>query len=737
MSKNISYPQQESYPYRITINEYQKAIESQQSLINQQQKEIIRLSNELKSLSEESQNISKQLQDILNSKGWRTIEKIRKFLPSTTIKTIKASQLPTAKPATNTPIPPQLNSYYYDSHYEENIDFSSLGYQPEAKAIAFYLPQFYAFPENDRWWGKGFTEWTNTQKATPKFNGHYQPREPHDEIGYYTLDNVDIIKKQVTLAKQHGIYGFCFYYYWFSGKRLLEKPIDIFLQHKDINFPFCLCWANENWTKTWDGLDKDILIAQKYQEKDPVNFIKDLKKYLDDPRYIRVNNKPVILVYAPNSIPDFAKTVRIWRETARRLGIGEILVWSKNTTLDHDFKNTSFVDAEFDFAPTGQTFHNSFIKSNDEHTLLDYSKLVQDYKNRHLYYNHFPIKPFYYSCTLGWDNSPRRKKGYCALVNYSTAEFYNWLHLVIEETKRRYPKDQCFVFINAWNEWGEGTYLEPDKKFGYTNINTAAKAIYGLPYHSTKDLIILDKNSPKNFTLKKIAIQIHAFYPDVLDDILRPLSKLNFKIDIYISTNSQDKITLIKNQLKKYHLNAQKIEILPNVGRDVFPFISQMNKIYNKYDIIGHFHTKKTPQSFYGDAWRNQIYQSLLDSPENIQRIFSLFNNPKIGIIAPDYFYHIRGSIAIGSNLSIINELLTRMELKRINSKTKIDFPAGTMFWGKSKSLAKIFELNLAQADFSEEANQADGTTAHALERLFGIVPQQEGYCIKRILNKS
>lgn len=719
-----------SYPYRIIINDYQQIVQDQQLIIDQ-------LQNNIKLLSQENQITSEQLRNILNSKGWRAIEKARKLIPTNFSKPKKPSPHTAENAKLNGSIPqPKFPDYH--SHYEKNIDFSKLGYRPEAKVIAFYLPQFHTFPENNKWWGDGFTEWTNTKKATPKFNHHYQPREPHKDIGYYTLDNIDIIKKQVALAKQHGIYGFCFYYYWFSGKRLMEKPIDIFLKNQDVNFPFCLCWANENWTRTWDGLDKNILIAQEYHEKDPVNFIKDIKKYLDDPRYIKVNGKPVILVYAPKSIPNFAKIVRIWRETAKKLQIGEILIWSKNSISDHSLANTSFVDAEFDFAPTGQAPQNAIIESNDDHTILDYTTMVQLYQTRQFYCNHLPVKPFYYSCTLGWDNSPRRKKGYCAFANYSPTKFYNWLNLIISETKRRYPPDQRFVFINAWNEWGEGAYLEPDAKFGYTNINTASKAIYGLPYKNDKNIVILDKNSLQNHKSQKIAVQIHAFYPEILNDILQPISKLDSTtIDIYISTDSQEKIGQIKQHLKKFHLAAQSIDVLPNIGRDVFPFISQISKVYQKYDIVGHFHTKKSPQGFYGDAWRNQIYHSILDSPSNIQRIIALFDNPKTGLVTPEYFYRIRDSISIGSNLPIINKLLSKMGLCKINPRTKIDFPAGTMFWAKTKSIDEIFKIDLTQEDFPEESGQLDGTTAHAIERLFGIIPQQKGYDIKRIINKD
>ena len=166
----------------------------------------------------------------------------------------------------------------YFSLYQDNIAFSN---EPvKVKTLAFYLPQFHTFPENDEWWGEGFTEWTNTRKSAPRYRGHYQPREPHENIGYYDLSDVQVIKKQAKLARQHGIYGFCIYYYWFSGKTLMEKPIDLLFTHPEIDINYCLCWANESWTRTWDGMKNNILIEQKYTYDDSINFIYDIKNTL-------------------------------------------------------------------------------------------------------------------------------------------------------------------------------------------------------------------------------------------------------------------------------------------------------------------------------------------------------------------------------------------------------------------------------------------------------------------------
>jgi len=213
------------------------------------------------------------------------------------------------------------------SLYENNIYFTN--FTTDVKTIALYLSQFYSFEENNEWWEKGFTEWYNVRRARPLYNGHHQPRIPGDNIqylGYYDLTNVNFIKKQIQLAKMHGIYGFGIYYYWFSGKRLLEKPIDILLNNKKIEFKFLLIWANEDWTRRWNGFEGKILIKQEYKECDPYNLIKDIKKYIIDKRYIKINDKPIIGLYEPKKVQNLSSTINTWRESAKKIGLGEIYI---------------------------------------------------------------------------------------------------------------------------------------------------------------------------------------------------------------------------------------------------------------------------------------------------------------------------------------------------------------------------------------------------------------------------
>jgi len=253
------------------------------------------------------------------------------------------------------------------TEYENNIDFSN--FTTDIKAIAFYLPQFHEIEENNKWWGKGFTEWVNVKKCLPLYKGHHQPRKPGDTInylGYYELTNGSIFKKQIELAKSHGIYGFAFYFYWFSGKTLLEKPLMIYLNDKDINFPFLLIWANENWSRKWNGGNKEILIKQDYKDDDPENFIKYIKKYLIDSRYIKINNKSVLGLYEPNKIPKLKKTIQIWRKKAIEYEIGELFILVRlNTDILNKYE---LFDGAYDFPPRNGfhykvKFKNTFIYS--------------------------------------------------------------------------------------------------------------------------------------------------------------------------------------------------------------------------------------------------------------------------------------------------------------------------------------------------------------------------------------
>ncbi len=629
-----------------------------------------------------------------------------------------------------------------DSEYQDNIDFSE--FSTDVKMLAFYLPQFHAFKENDEWWGKGFTEWTNTKVCEPRFTGHYQPRTPHKDIGYYDLTNIETIKRQVELAKQHKIYGFCFYYYWFSGKRLMEKPVDLLLENSQIDFPFCLCWANENWTRTWDGQATDVLISQDYSTADAEQFIVDLKKYIDDPRYIRINSKPVIVVYNPGQIPNCKQTFNTWREVARKIGIGEICIWTCRT-----FENTAkklgigeCVDAEIEFPPHN-TQHIDFANRNinlnrQKAYVYNYQKVVDgyiyDYQNGR---NKESSKSVYPTCMMAWDNAARRKQKWTTYHNFSLQSLYNWVLTICNQARRDFAKEERFVFINAWNEWAEGTYLEPDEKYGYANINTVAKALTNMPL--TDDLIVINNDlqelQPSEKQVK-IAVQIHMFYTETLDQTIENINKIPYDFDCYVSTDTEEKAEFIKNQLKnKCRCKNAVVEVFENRGRDVAPFIFQMQGRIDNYDYICHIHSKRTVTASHGNDWREYIFKHLFGSEEYLKRMFALFkSNKNIGIMFPETFPPLENQTEWGGNLAGCMALLAKLGVELTPPQNPV-FPVGNMFWAKTEAIRHMFSGIIEPDDFPKEAGQVNATIAHCIERSWVYLAAEYGFNCYKIFN--
>lgn len=352
------------------------------------------------------------------------------------------------------------------------------------RSIAFVLPQFHPIPENDLWWGKGFTEWTNVAKAKPLFETHYQPHLPTD-LGFYDLRLPEARQAQADLAQAHGIDGFCYYHYWFNGKRLLDRPIDEMLTLKEPNMPFMLCWANENWTRRWDGLENEILMKQEYGFDDDKAHMRWLcEKVFSDPRYIRVNNCPVFVVYRHELFPDIGKTAEIWRDIAvNEFGYKGLYLCITESFNDKTDPNTINFDAAIEFAPH-QVISKKLKKSKKVKWLeklkikKETSVSIRDFKagvklcmNREV-----PSYKLYRCATPSWDNTARKSTKGAVGVGSSPELYYNWLkHLV--NTFKPYSQDENFVFINAMNEWAEGNHLEPCAKYGNAYLKATKKAL--------------------------------------------------------------------------------------------------------------------------------------------------------------------------------------------------------------------------------------------------------------------
>jgi lipopolysaccharide biosynthesis protein len=380
------------------------------------------------------------------------------------------------------------------------------------RTIAIYLPQYHSIPENDKAWGEGFTEWDNVRKAVPIFEGHYQPHVPHETVGYYDLSDPEVLVRQASMAREHGIYGFAFYHYWFNGKRLLEKPLDNMLASKKPDFPFCYIWANENWSKRWDGTENELIIRQEHSQEDNIDHITFLcKNVFSDHRYIKIDNKPLFLIYRTEIIPDIENMVKTWKRIAREFGFLDLyLVRVDNVVKNVNPKDLGF-NAILEFGPDFTAVKDSKIVNN--YNVINYEKLIEKMiAKEHNYLTFNCVFP-------GWDNSPRRKNLRGSIfINNDPDLFKLFMNSqIINTLKRNTSKEEQLLFINAWNEWGEGCHIEPDMKNGYTYLEIC------------KETLCQDSRTYYDFVTEKYIEQVKKI--DELEKTLKFSIKLmNFSI---------------------------------------------------------------------------------------------------------------------------------------------------------------------------------------------------------------
>jgi len=358
---------------------------------------------------------------------------------------------------------------------------------PNHRLLAFHLPQFHPVPDNDTWWGKGFTEWRNVTRAKPQFPGHYQPHLPAD-LGFYDLRLPEARQAQADLAREYGIHGFVYYHYWFNGRRILERPVNEILRLGEPDFPFCLCWANENWSRRWDGSEAEILLGQNYSAKDDLDHIAWLITAFRDRRYIKVHGKPLLLVYKLSHLPDPAATVARWRRAVEAAGFPGLYLCNVEADLDqHGLVPRHGLDAAVEFAPDLKNIPRQRVNPwldwmprrimrlrtgvYARHRIFEYSEVAERMLAKPAVdYLRFP------GVTPSWDNCARRKEHAIILRNATPERYGEWL----SETLRRFNPpnpEENFVFINAWNEWAEGNHLEPCQKWGRKYLEATSEAI--------------------------------------------------------------------------------------------------------------------------------------------------------------------------------------------------------------------------------------------------------------------
>lgn len=611
-----------------------------------------------------------------------------------------------------------VNAYARGRSARRVVDSLAIGHRDDtppqlpsplpATLVAFYLPQFHPIPENDAAWGEGFTEWRNVLRATPQFDGHVQPRLP-GALGAYDLRDPDTMRRQVALARRHGVGAFAFYYYWFNGHSPLEAPLRTWLEQADLALGFCLCWANESWSRRWDGRDGEVILAQQHSPEDDLAFIRHVARWLADPRYLRVDGKPVLLVYRPSLFPDAPATAARWREECRALGLGEI-----HLCYVQGFERPDPADIGFDAAvefppnmsePAELTRHQRLLNPDYEGRVLDWRQLAADALQRRA-----PSYPLYPCVNPGWDNEPRRTGKGRVLLHASPRRYRDWLAATIRERCGGQPHRERLVFVNAWNEWAEGAVLEPDHRLGHAWLQATSEGLRRAVEAPAVD--------------PRPAVVVHAWYAEEFEDILQRLVATGIDWRLFVTT-APEREAAIREVLARAPL-AGEVVVGENRGRDILPFMRVANRLLDEgVAIVLKLHTKRSRHRSDGDQWRREMLDRLM-APQRARRILACFEaDPALGAVGPEG-HLLTMQTYLSANRDAIEYLVTRLGL-RDRSYLQHRFIAGTMLWCRTEALRPLLDAHLEEWEFEPEAGQLDGTFAHAIERVIALCVAEAG----------
>jgi lipopolysaccharide biosynthesis protein len=546
-------------------------------------------------------------------------------------------------------------------------------------------------------------------------------------LGFYDLRIPEIQRRQVELAKKYGIYGFCFHYYWFNGKRLLERPLDQFMSERDIDFPFCICWANENWTRRWDGLDHEVLMPQAHSEESDIAFIRDVAPILRHPRYIHINGRPLLIVYRAQLMPDPETTAERWKRYCREAGICEPFLVAARTFGFTDPREVDF-DAALEFPP-----HNIWVGEINQSVEI----LNPHYEGRVYSYTELAEKmmaqakqPYTLFKTVcpGWDNEPRMpSRGHS--FAFSTPDAYkSWLNSACRYAMQEPDPEKRLVFINAWNEWAEGAYLEPDRRYGYAYLESTANALRTLTPASREKSQVQDTPNTAGLLSKAvkrhdIAAILHLYYFDLWEEISAYLINLDGEFDLYVSVPHDTPCSLVERIIEKYpHTYIYRCE---NRGRDIAPFLHIFSLIYPLgYKYLCKIHTKQSSHRTDGDAWRQDLLKKLLGSKELVYQARRILDTQTdVGIVGPEG-HVLPSSLYLNSNVDNLKRLA---RLAGISYHQNFRFVASSMFWLSPTAFYPLTLLPIETRDFEPEQGQVDGTLAHAFERFFALLVKSKG----------
>lgn len=591
---------------------------------------------------------------------------------------------------------------------------------PVVKLIAFYLPQFHPFPENDAWWGKGFTEWTNVTKAYPNYVEHYQPHYPI-HMGYYDLRVAEAMEEQARLAKEYGVYGFSYYFYWFAGKILMDTPLEQMLANPKVDMPFCFTWANENWSRRWDGQENDILIAQHHSDEDSLEFIRHLVKYFKDDRYIKIDGKPLLIIYRASIIPNMEKTADIWREELEKNGFpGLYLVCAQSFGIKSPVEFG--FDASVEFPP--HTVSSTDIRHELNMTNSDFNGHVFSYEQvvANAVASKEPDYKLFRAAMLSWDNTARKQNNSHTFHGFSLLRYKQWLSSITNNVfnNAKYSNDEKLVFVNAWNEWAEGTHLEPDRKFGYGYLQATYDVL------AEYDISKVSRLTHKRFVRQNdCAVVLHLHYEELWEGIKNYLDSLaDIGFDLYVTVTSSTTGVKVAKDYPDAH-----VELVENRGRDILPFLGMLRTIKDMgYVAVCKIHSKRSVYRLDGDKIRDELLDALLGSSVVASEIFERFSSkPELGLVAAEKYLIAHTD----HNMTFSGDAVSALSSKLDLDFNYGEFPAGSMFWFKPEALESI--LSIDESMFEVEDGLADGTLAHGVERVICSVVKNAKYSVETV----
>lgn len=605
-----------------------------------------------------------------------------------------------------------------ENKYENNIDFTS--YSTKIKAIAIYFPNIYF---------DYYMNFISISKKDNKFNKSLEYYQKMKDIRNKELSSAEnqfiknnyfeylFISKQIKLAKTHGIYGFGIYIFWFEGNYFFDKYINQFLENDNIDFHYLFIFNNRNI----DNKYHSNIIIKQYNKLFPEKLITKFKLFFLDDRYIKINLKPVICIDDNLKRKEKLKSIILsWRKVSQLLGIGNLFIIGslRNKNDDEISLLKEHFDAGYELLPNYLLNDNLLVNFNDNLTF--YSGLI--YKDINFTdYKQFPV---FRGSTL---ENMIKIRNHSIFRDYNPEHFYVMNKLLINWTSYFHNDSDNFFFINAWNNYKNGAYLEPNSQFGYGSINSISKALFNLSF-------INQVYNISNLILNNlVAVHVHLFYSDLINEVIDNTNNIPVNFDLYITTNTIKKKLTIEKNLREYSkANNYEIKIVENKGRDIYPLLIQMKKVWHKYKYFCHIHTKKSMHDpLYGNSWRHYLYKNILGSNEVISNILTYFESEeKLGFIFPETFYEAKvHALKLKEPLiSSINYLLNKI-FYGYKIGTLLDFPAGDMFWAKFKAVYQMFIIDFSR-DICEEGKPL--TMLYALERIWLYIVKLNGYYYKK-----